>query len=75
MHRLIPVTSRPSCRRAPTWPTTNAQLASGRDASFRLYEYTILVYMALAAIEQLLRSWAERCVPKVPHIKNGKRTG
>jgi hypothetical protein len=39
-------------------PATPSQLAQARDAAFRLHEYTIIAYLALASVEQLLRAWA-----------------
>ena len=37
---------------APRW------LVQARDIAYRQYEYTLLGYMALASIEQLIRAWA-----------------
>lgn len=37
---------------APAW------LVQARDIAYRQYEYTLLGYMALASIEQLIRAWA-----------------
>ena len=37
---------------APPW------LIQARDTAYRQYEYTLLGYMALASIEQLIRGWA-----------------
>ena len=37
---------------APPW------LMQARDTAYRQYEYTLLGYMALASIEQLIRAWA-----------------
>jgi hypothetical protein len=45
---------------------TGSNLPRYRSLLFRQYEYTILGYMALASIEQLLRAWAEH--DGVPHI-------
>lgn len=36
----------------PMWPV------QARDVAYRQYEYTILGYMALGSIEQLIRAWA-----------------
>jgi hypothetical protein len=47
--------------------TTPEQLGAGRDVAFKLYEYTVLIYMTLAAIEQMLRAWANHT--GVPHLK------
>jgi len=53
---------------------TPIQLARARDAAFRLYEYTIVAYLALASVEQLLRSWAHRMGQG--HVKaNGQPQG
>jgi hypothetical protein len=37
---------------------TGGRQAEARDAVYRLYEHTLLAYMALSCIEQLVRAWA-----------------
>jgi hypothetical protein len=50
---------------------TMGQMLQGRDLAYRQHEYTILAYMALASIEQLLRAWASHS--RITHLKtNGQ---
>jgi hypothetical protein len=58
MHRVLGSTSQRST--ADRGVVTHHQMERGRDAAWRLYEYTCLAYLALACIDQLLRSWATR---------------
>lgn len=59
LHRLIPVGN---LQNMPLWDMgalSASQLAAGRDASYRLYEWTIVTFLALSAIEFVLRTWAQ----------------
>jgi hypothetical protein len=59
LHRMIPVDD-PRYRPSLLLPVEVArQLRSGRDTSYRLYEHTIVTFLALSAIEFLLRTWAQ----------------
>src|SRR5262249_10336136 len=60
VHRLIPLSSPIAVPFSQWGRGTQSLVARGRDASFRLYENTLLGYLALASLEQLLRVWAER---------------
>lgn len=52
----------------------NQQTRGARSKLSQMYEYTILAYMALSCIEQMLRTWAEAI--KVKHLKqNGHPKG
>lgn len=55
LHRMIPVNHTPIFMK----PHVAELLRTGRDTSFRLYEYTIVTFLALSAIEYLLRTWAQ----------------
>jgi hypothetical protein len=49
---------------------SDVQMRLLRDVGFKEYEYTVISFMALSAIEQALRSWASH--NNVSHIKNGE---
>lgn len=58
LHRLMPADD---VRTMPLFDmrgTSASQLADGRHASCLLYEYTVLIFLALSSIEYLLRTWA-----------------
>lgn len=60
-----------AARPAPTgFVGTPAQFTAIRSAGYSLYEWTAIGYMALAAMEQLLRAWAQSL--GVSHFKNGR---
>lgn len=48
---------------------TEKLILKARHAMFQQYDFTILGHMTLAAIEQILRTWAEHV--NLPHIENG----
>lgn len=59
LHRMIPVND-PRYAPPSFLPARAARhLLSGRDTSYRLYEHTIVTFLALSAIEFLLRTWAQ----------------
>jgi len=74
LHILSPLDN-PSDVPPEEWGSvTFQQLRRGRDASYRLYENTVLSYLALASIEQLLRAWASH--NRIQHFKpNGVPAG
>jgi len=57
LHRFLNVNAVP--RELPPG-VTFAQLVAGRSAAYRQHEYTLVTYLALASIEQLLRGAAQR---------------
>lgn len=58
LHRMIPVDD-PRTRPPFLSAKVDRQLRGGRDTSYRLYEHTIVTFLALSAIEFLLRTWAQ----------------
>jgi hypothetical protein len=67
MHRILGSTRAEST--VERGAVSRQQMIQGRDAAWRLYEYTVLSYLALSSIEQLLRSWGTR--RKLQHVKAG----
>jgi hypothetical protein len=56
MHRILgPIGAESIAERGQV---SRQQMIRGRDAAWQLYEHTVLAYLALSSIEQLLRSWA-----------------
>ncbi len=67
LHSILPIDSKSHVPKNLWGHVTSEQLHQGRDAAYRLYEHTVLAYLALACIEQLLRSWATN--QSVTHIR------
>jgi hypothetical protein len=67
LHELIPVHDDTDVAPAEWGRVSLRQLWSGRDAVFRLYEYTMLSYLGLSSIEFLLRGRAAQL--GIPHVK------
>ncbi|MGC3971609.1 MAG: hypothetical protein QM775_30975 [Pirellulales bacterium] len=67
LHQLLPVYSDSDVPFSEWGRVSMRQLWSGRDSVFRLYEYTVLSYLALSSIEMLLRARASGM--GVPHLK------
>lgn len=61
LHRFVPSDYRPEIPPDARHIVKEADVLRGRDMALRQHEYTILAYMALGCIEQLLRAWAARC--------------
>jgi len=68
LHRLTPNNYRPQMTPNERRIVPEDVILKGRDLAFRQNEYTILAYMALGCIEQLLRAWASR--HGVAHLKS-----
>ena len=60
VHERLGITGPSQLSRTQWGIVDEDQLVLGQDARFRLYEFTIIAYLALSCIEQLLRSWAHR---------------
>lgn len=71
LHEILQTTSESQVPRHLWGIVTPAQLRQGRDAAYRLYEHTILAYLSLACIEQLLRTWATN--QSITHIRSSGR--
>ncbi len=70
LHEIMPIASESS---VPFWEwgvVTGSQLREARDGVYKLYENTILAYLALGSIEQILRSWAQRAGR--PHMETNE---
>lgn len=68
LHEILPLNSESSVPLHLLGVVTQSQLIQARDAAYRLYEHTILAYLALACIEQLMRTWATNRSVKHMHV-------
>ena len=60
LHEIMPIRSDSEVPFSQWGIATTSQLQQGRDAAYRLYEYTLLTYLTLGSIEQILRAWAQQ---------------
>src|ERR1051326_1268853 len=58
LHRMIPIWDVESMPLSSMGSVRASQLGACRDATYRLYEHTVVGFLALSAIECLLRTWA-----------------
>jgi hypothetical protein len=60
LHEIMPIGDKTTVSLLDWGEVTESQLRDARDAVYKLYENTILAYLGLASLEQILRSWAQK---------------
>lgn len=73
IHEIMPIDSYSAVSLLDWGEATASQLREARDGVYKLYENTILAYLTLGSIEQILRAWAQQAGR--PHMESAEVLG